>query len=63
MLLILVLMPLDFEGGPRGPGTQMPGANVSEEGTKRLFGIISKVKNSVILFEMASQNRKYLSNF
>ena len=42
MLLILVLMPLDFEGGLRGPGTQMPGANVSEEGTKRLFGIIGK---------------------
>lgn len=41
-----------WEGGPAYSSiyTQMPGANVSEEGTKRLFGIINEVKNNVILF-------------
>ena len=37
-------MPLDLECGPCGPKTQIPGADVSEEGTTGLFGIISEVK-------------------
>lgn len=37
-------MPLDLVGGPHGPGTQIPGADVSEEGITGLFRSISEVK-------------------
>lgn len=44
-------MPVGLEDGPYGPGTQTPGADVSEDGTTRLSGIICELnKNSIILF-------------
>lgn len=47
---VLLRLVLCVENGSFEPGTQIPGASVSEIIITKLFGIISEVENNIILF-------------